>query len=124
MKLTERLSRLWRGLRDDEWQALSALRSLGQLLSTAPELASRLLDLLPAIIAELKRIERAMPGRRPDGSGRGADRLREFTTWLEQEHQDGLKAVASWAEVLVAGRALASLLVSILNAVGMFRRGA
>jgi hypothetical protein len=117
MGISERISKWWRGLRDEEWQALSALRSLAQLLSTAPELAQRLLDLLPAIVTEIKRLERALPER-----GRGRERLAELVAWVEVEHGDGLQRVAQLGEIVTAVRALAGLLVAFLNATGMFRK--
>ena len=117
MGIGERIGKLWRGLRDDEWQALTALRSLAQLLGTAPELAQRLLDLLPAILTEIKRLERALPER-----GRGRERLTELVAWVEGEHGEGLQRVAQLGEIVTAVRALASLVVAMLNATGMFRK--
>lgn len=117
MKIKERLKIWWNGLRDEEWLALDTVRSLYQLLSTAPALAQRLFDLLPAILIEMKRLERAMPE-----SGRGRERLGQLTSWIETEHGEGLQRVAQMGEILAAVRALATLIVSILKAAGVMQK--
>jgi hypothetical protein len=116
MNLAERLSKWWKGLRDSEWQVLAALRSVYQLLSGAPELASALLDRLPIIIDKIKEIERLLP------AGSGQRKLVEFVAWIEDEHGEALKKVASVTEIYVAARAIATLLVQVFNAAGLFRK--
>lgn len=116
--ILDRIGNWWRGLRSSEAAAVQAARSLYQLLQTAPELARALLDLLPAIITEIKRLERALPE-----SGSGRRKLTEFVGWLEAEHGEALQRYGSVTDIYVAARALASLLVQILNATGLFRGG-
>lgn len=116
MKIKERLKIWWQGIRDEEYVALDMARSLYRLLSATPELAQRIFDLLPAILTEMKRLERALPE-----SGRGKERLGKLTDWLEEEHGDGLKKVAQWGEIISVVRALATLVVSFLKAAGIMR---
>jgi hypothetical protein len=42
--------------------------------------------------------------------------------WVEDEHGESLKKVASVTEIYVAARAIATLLVQVFNAAGLFRK--
>lgn len=116
MKIRERVKLWWNGIRDDEFLALDTARSLYKILSTAPELAKRMFDLLPAILVEMKRLERAMPQ-----TGRGRERLGELVTWMETEHGEGLQKIAQLSEIIAVTRAIATLIVSLLKAAGIMR---
>ncbi len=116
MSIIDIIGNWWRGLRNSEAGAVTAARSLYNLLQTAPKLAEALLDLLPAIITEIRRLEQAMPE-----AGSGRRKLVEFVSWLEHEHGQALQRYASVTDIYVAARALASLVVQVLNATGMFR---
>ena len=113
----DRIRLWWKGLRAEENTAIEAVRVLYSILNKAPELAQRFFDLLPAILVEMKRLERALPNK-----GEGPTRLSRLTSWIEEEHGEGLQKIASISEIIAVTRAIATLVIGFLKASGMMQR--
>jgi len=117
MQIKKRIKMWWNGIRDEEFLFIETARSMYSLFSKTPALAQRMFDLLPAIITEMKRLERALPQ-----SGKGQERLGELVQWMETEHGDGLQQIAKLSEIIAATRAIATIIISILKASGIMRQ--
>lgn len=117
MKIRDKLKLWWNGIREEEFLALDSARVIYSIIGKLPELAQRVFDLLPAILVEMKRLERVMPE-----SGRGKERLGELVRWVETEHGEGLQKVAQLSEIIAVVRAIATLVISFLKASGIMRQ--
>jgi hypothetical protein len=117
MSIKQKIKLWWNGIREEEFLALDTARSLYRILSATPALAQRMFDLLPAILTEMKRLERSLPE-----TGRGRERLGELVQWVETEHGEGLQKIAQLGEIIAVTRAIATLIVSFLKASGIMRQ--
>jgi len=116
MKISQRIKVWWGGIREEEFLFIETARSMYSILSATPALAQRMFDLLPAILTEMKRLERALPE-----SGKGKERLGELVQWMETEHGDGLQKIAKLSEIIAITKAIATIVVSFLKASGIMR---
>ncbi len=116
MSIKQKIKLWWNGIRNDESRFIETARSLYSIFDATPELARRMFDLLPAIIIEMKRLERALPQ-----SGKGQERLGQLVDWMKEEHASGLENIAKMNEVVMVTRALATIIISFLKATGMMR---
>lgn len=102
------------GLGKYEIQIIESLRILATVFAASPRLARELLSALPIIQQQIINLENTMGGTR-----RGPERLKSLMDWLLKKRPT-LTHIASLAEVAVAVRAIATMLVSSFNQSGMF----